>query len=133
MKRYSVTDLRAHLAVALDEAEKGETVVVERRGRRFRLVPEAARAAWPAVPARIEILDPAIVDGEWGWEWPGSGQPLAFVAHEKPPSFEPAPRGKAGDRSSRPPRRAKPRDSKAGEAPRAPSVEKTGPRRGGRR
>ena len=40
VKRYSASELRQNLARVLDEVEHGERVVVERRGRRFHLVPE---------------------------------------------------------------------------------------------
>ena len=43
MKRYTVAQVRERLSEALDSAEAGKPVVIERRGVRFRL--EAARPA----------------------------------------------------------------------------------------
>lgn len=80
MKRYNIAELRAQLAHAFDEVERGETVVIERRGRRFLLVPEQPKGAWPALPAQVEVSDPSLLEDGWGWEWPGPGEPMQLVA-----------------------------------------------------
>ena len=94
-KRYHVAQLRAQLARALDEVERGETVVIERRGRRFLLTAEEPSAPWPARgKPQLEIRDPALLDGQWGWEYAGPGQPPNFVAggmETSPSPSEPAP------------------------------------------
>ena len=65
--------VRERLSQALDEAQQGQPVFIERRGVRYRLSVE-----WPAKPARarkpnIEVLDPAIESGQWTWDWrPGA-------------------------------------------------------------
>ena len=74
MRKYSVSMVRERLSEALDEAERGVPVVIERKGVRYRLTVEPTAA--PAKKARrkplIEVLDPAILDG-WTWEWsPGT-------------------------------------------------------------
>ena len=69
MKHYSVATARQHLAEALDAAEAGLPVVIERRGVRFRLAREALlrRAAAMSAPPLVEILDPAVEAGTWTW------------------------------------------------------------------
>ena len=74
MKKYGVGLVRERLAEALDYADKGVPVFIERRGVRYRVSVEAA-----APPPRtrqkpyIEVLDSAIERGEWTWDWsPGT-------------------------------------------------------------
>jgi len=77
MKRYSVNQVRIRLAEALDSAERGETVFIERRGVRFKL--ESAKpAARPKRAPTLKILDPAIEAGDWTWKSGPDG--LAFVS-----------------------------------------------------
>ena len=81
-KWYTVTVVRERLAEALDEAEKGLPVIIERRGVRFRLSvedskPKARRRAAP----KITVLDPSVLDGQWTWEPSADG--LAFKAGRK--------------------------------------------------
>ena len=116
-KRYHVAQLRAQLARALDEVERGETVVIERRGRRFLLTAQEPNAPWPARPKpQVEIRDPALLDGQWGWEDGGPGRPPTFVARDletspavgEPPPAPSRPRstGRAGKRpAAKAPRR----------------------------
>ena len=65
MKRYTSSQVRERLSDVLDAAERGEEVVIERRGARFFLRvegsdrPAARRRGRPA----IEILDPAVAKG----------------------------------------------------------------------
>ena len=73
-KLYSASVVRERLADALDEAERGQAVFIERRGVRFRLAvePPEARTKRRSV-RRIEVLDAAIAEGTWTWEWkPGA-------------------------------------------------------------
>jgi antitoxin (DNA-binding transcriptional repressor) of toxin-antitoxin stability system len=74
MKRYTVAHVRERLSDALDEAEKGVEIFIERRGTRFRLTlaqPKAKRAT--TRKPRIEVLDPAVADGQWSWSWTARG------------------------------------------------------------
>jgi antitoxin (DNA-binding transcriptional repressor) of toxin-antitoxin stability system len=73
-KRYTVAHVRERLSDALDEAEQGVPVFIERRGRRFllSLAPEKVRWTTDRKP-RIEILDPAVAEGLWSWEWSPTG------------------------------------------------------------
>ena len=73
MKTYNMSSVRERLAEALDETERGVPVIIERHGVRFRLsvVGQARRKPRPS-PA-IEILDPAVAEGGWTWNWTAAG------------------------------------------------------------
>jgi prevent-host-death family protein len=76
MRRYTVSEARMRLAEVLDHAERGNDVVIERRGARFKVV--AARAERRRKPAlSIKILDPAVEAGQWTWKWGRQG--FSFV------------------------------------------------------
>jgi antitoxin (DNA-binding transcriptional repressor) of toxin-antitoxin stability system len=82
MKRYTVAHVRERLSDALDEAEKGVEVFIERRGTRFRLtlappLPKRSRAR----KRRIEVLDPAVDAGQWTWTWTPRG--LSFKPRKR--------------------------------------------------
>jgi len=85
MKGYKVGELRKHLSEALDGVERGETVIVERRGKRFRIVAEPA-AAWQPQPTKVTILDPSLLDEGWSWQWTGADTPLEFRVADAPDS-----------------------------------------------
>jgi antitoxin (DNA-binding transcriptional repressor) of toxin-antitoxin stability system len=69
-KRYTVAHVRERLSDALDQAERGEAVIIERHGTRFRLsVASEAPARRRRRKPRIEVLDPAVADGQWSWSW----------------------------------------------------------------
>ena len=76
-KRYTVAHVRERLSDALDEAERGVPVYIERHGTRFQLslAPDKPRRGGVRKP-RIEILDPAIAEGRWSWEWTPKGVKL---------------------------------------------------------
>jgi len=82
MKRYTVSQVRERLAEALDQADRGVPVVIERKGVRYSLKldrPGAARRR--RRKSMITYLDPAIEAGEWGWEWGPDGP--TFVDRRK--------------------------------------------------
>ena len=62
------------MADVLDAAERGERVVVDRRGVRF-----AIQAERPSPrrrvrrPSLIQALDPAVASGTWTWTWSPDG------------------------------------------------------------
>jgi hypothetical protein len=68
-KRYTVSLVRERLADALDQADRGESVLIERRGVTYRLSVEKPRRSRRARLSRIEILDKAVAAGEWTWDW----------------------------------------------------------------
>ena len=72
MRKYTVSVVRERLAEALDQAERGEPVFIERRGVTYRLTAETARPMKrKAREPLIEVLDPAVEKGEWSWNWDG--------------------------------------------------------------
>ena len=74
VKKYKVAVVRERLSHALDEAERGEPVFIERNGVTYRLSVEQPAARRPKVrPATMEILDPAVAGGDWTWD-PGGGE-----------------------------------------------------------
>ena len=69
-KRYTVAHVRERLSDALDEAEHGVAVIIERRGTRFRLsVDREEKPRRGRRKPKIEILDPAVAEGQWTWQW----------------------------------------------------------------
>ena len=65
-----VSVLRERLSEALDDAERGVPVFVERKGVRYRLSVEPLTAPRkPRGKPRIEVLDRAIAEGQWTWDW----------------------------------------------------------------
>ena len=83
MKRYAAAKARQQFSLLLDTAERGESVIIERRGVRFRLQVEQ-QPALKATPRRatvIEFVDPAVAAGRWSWDWGPEG--LRFVAAER--------------------------------------------------
>ena len=82
MKRYSVAQARIHFSHLLDAAEAGDAVVIERRGTRFRLETDGGgKRRTAAPPPIIEYVDPAVMEGQWTWEWATGG--LRFAARRK--------------------------------------------------
>jgi len=82
MKKYSVSLVRRRLAEALDEADRGRPVIIERNGVSYRLsVVRRRRPASKTSPA-IEILDSAVADGNWTWKGTSGG--LSFTRRRRP-------------------------------------------------
>ena len=73
MKRYTVALVRERLAEALDEAERGEAVFIERKGVRYRLSLDTGKPRRQRRASPIEILDPAVAEGKWTWDWTATG------------------------------------------------------------
>lgn len=71
---YTVAQVRERLASALDEADRGLPVYIERRGVRYRLSlePQAPRPV-KRRGSRVEVVDPAVAEGAWTWEWTAEG------------------------------------------------------------
>ena len=83
MKRFSAAKARQQFSFLLDAAERGESVIIERRGVRFRIRAER-QSAPKALPRRapvIEFMDPAVDAGHWSWNWGPEG--LCFVAAKR--------------------------------------------------
>jgi hypothetical protein len=74
MKRLTATDARREWFRVLDEVLAGETVAVERKGRRVIL--RAEEAAQPdaeePLPDYSALLSGDVDEADgWSWEWPG--------------------------------------------------------------
>ncbi len=84
MTRYSVTEARKQIARVLDDAEKGNGVLIERKGVFFRVLLETSNRLPPRSrrPPPIEVLDPAIDAGDWSWDVQAKGG-MKFVATRK--------------------------------------------------
>jgi prevent-host-death family protein len=78
MKRFQAAAARKHFSQLLDAAERGEPVVIERRGVCFRVepvpVPKKKRRPKPI----FQFVDPAVEAGQWTWAWGPKG--LRFVS-----------------------------------------------------
>jgi antitoxin (DNA-binding transcriptional repressor) of toxin-antitoxin stability system len=61
MKRYTTATAKQRFSLLLDAAERGEPVIIERRGVRFRIQTDrrSSRKRPPRYPV-IEIVDPAV-------------------------------------------------------------------------
>jgi hypothetical protein len=68
MKRYTVAMVRERLADALDEAERGVPVCIERRGVRYRLEVERTKPRRKTQRALLTVLDKSLEDGQWTWD-----------------------------------------------------------------
>ncbi|REJ85563.1 MAG: hypothetical protein DWQ36_02790 [Acidobacteria bacterium] len=86
MKCVTATEGRRLLFRLLDEVERGEEVVLERAGVRFRLSLEASTSA-PAASAQspFVVRDPTLLDGEWSWVGDQHGK-LNYRPHGHPSS-----------------------------------------------
>src|SRR5436190_20195494 len=69
MKKYSVSMVRERFAEALDNADRGEPVFIERRGVTYELTVHKAPSRKKKSSPQIDILDKALVEGNWTWEW----------------------------------------------------------------
>jgi hypothetical protein len=81
MKRYTSSQVRERLADVLDAAERGEEVVIERRGVRYFIRAERAKPATRARKPLVDVVDPAVAAGEWTWTWKADG--LAFSSKRR--------------------------------------------------
>ena len=82
MKQYSTAIAKQRLSTLLDAAERGERVIIQRGGVIFRVQPERlVRRKKSKRKPIIEILDPAITNGDWVWKWIRGG--LRFDAHTR--------------------------------------------------
>ncbi|MBI1815441.1 MAG: type II toxin-antitoxin system prevent-host-death family antitoxin [Deltaproteobacteria bacterium] len=84
MKQYTVSTLRESLAGALDRAERGEPVIIARRGRRFRLVADAPNRPSARAKAFFQVTDPRLLEIGWTWEWTAPGNRLRLKTPRSP-------------------------------------------------
>ena len=69
MPKYSVSMVRERLSEALDEADRGKPVLIERRGVTYELTVRKDRSRRKKATRQIDVLDRAIVEGNWTWAW----------------------------------------------------------------
>lgn len=81
MTRVKATEARQEFFRLLDAAEKGETVIVERKGARFRLSLMEAEPE-PASTSPLQVDDPDVLSGNWTWAGDPDGE-LQFRARRK--------------------------------------------------
>ena len=67
MSRFTASQARQNFSRVLDQAAGGQSVMIELGQLRFRLVLEEKRRAPRTASSVIEILDPAVADGNWTW------------------------------------------------------------------
>lgn len=77
MTHMRVAEARARFGEILDEAEKGESVVIERRGVRFRLVAERQRPSAVSKTTVFDFVDPGVATGQWSWKAGATGVTFA--------------------------------------------------------
>ena len=73
MKRYTVGLVRERLAEALDEADRGVPVVIERRGVRYTLTVERPKRKRKTRRPILTVLDDAVAEGQWTWDTTAKG------------------------------------------------------------
>jgi len=75
MKKFLVREARAAFTDLLDAAERGESVVIERRGVLFTLSAKAAQPRVRRAPRITRVAD-SVLSGEWTWDWTPDGVAL---------------------------------------------------------
>lgn len=73
MKRYTVAMVRERLADALDDAERGIPVLIERRGVRYRLEVERSKPRKKARKSLLTVVDKSVDGGQWAWDVTAKG------------------------------------------------------------
>jgi hypothetical protein len=86
MKGFKVAEARARFGELLDEAEKGETVFIERYGTWFALKAEGppAKSLGRKVPkSTITWAHPAVEAGQWTWREGPNGSEFVDTRRRK--------------------------------------------------
>ena len=81
MKRLSVAAARQQFSGLLDAAERGDRVVIERRGVEFELGVRRPKPTRTRRPSLVEAMDSAVERGAWTWR--GARDGLAFEARKR--------------------------------------------------
>ena len=81
MSRFTASQARQNFARVLDQAASGQSVTIERGKLHFRLVLDEKRRAPRTAGPIIEILDPAVANGDWTWRQRRAG--LSFKQRTK--------------------------------------------------
>ena len=67
MKNYKVSEARARFGDLLDDAERGDAVVIERHGVRFTLAAERLGDRQPSPTPLFASVHPDVMSGQWTW------------------------------------------------------------------
>lgn len=68
--------VRERLSEALDEAEQGKPVLIQRRGVTYELTVRAPARRKKAA-SQIQVVDRSLIEsGEWSWGWKGGALTL---------------------------------------------------------
>lgn len=86
MVRFTASEARRQISRLLDAAERGEEVIVERKGARFRISLDTSGSGKglevaQAAPSPLLIEDEAILSGQWTWVSDQDGK-LQFQARD---------------------------------------------------
>ena len=76
MKNYTAAQARQHLSDLLTCAERGQEVIIERRGVQFALSAVENKKVDARRRSMIDRMDPSVADASWSWNFDGNG--LAF-------------------------------------------------------
>jgi antitoxin (DNA-binding transcriptional repressor) of toxin-antitoxin stability system len=76
VKRYSASQFRQNLSRALDEVEQGQPVVVDRAGKRFRIVADSSSPRVRKVKPIFRVANRGLLDRGWTWTWTERGLSL---------------------------------------------------------
>ena len=66
-KRFLVAEARARFGEILDEADQGETVIIERWGVQYTLQRDAREPEQVSPRSIFTWVDPAVMSGQWTW------------------------------------------------------------------
>jgi hypothetical protein len=73
VKRYTISRARERLADVLDEVDRTGSVVIERRDVQYVIRAKRASRKSGAGRSMIDVLDPAVAEGQWQWNWTAKG------------------------------------------------------------
>ena len=73
MKTYPVSKARERFADLLDEVDQNGGVIVERRKVEYVITVRPVRKDQKARRSAIQIVDPAVGNGQWRWTWTSEG------------------------------------------------------------
>jgi antitoxin (DNA-binding transcriptional repressor) of toxin-antitoxin stability system len=83
MRKMSAATARQHFSGLLDAAERGDRVVIERRGVQFELATRRPSRPGARHVSLVEAMDSAVERGAWTWRSDGHG--LVFEARKRRP------------------------------------------------
>jgi hypothetical protein len=73
MKRYTVSRARERLADVLNEVDRTGSVLIERGDVQYEIRAKRAARRRSGQPSVIEVVDPGVANGQWGWQLTAAG------------------------------------------------------------